>query len=236
LLFLFLLLGCAAPERLQAVPQVLQGTAVVEGMTGIRYWQTEDLALLQQDALDAYAREAKLAAAARNNGSLAPANFLAISGGGEDGAFGAGLLVGWTETGTRPEFKVVTGVSTGRLAPPSPSSDPNTSALKAIYTTITPGRTQGRGLLAALFRTLWQTTRRSEVVAKFVTAKLRGSPPSIPKAARFSSAPPTSMRAGRHLEHRQNRCQGTRRRRAGAKILIASAAIPAAFPPMMIDV
>ena len=35
---------------------------------------------------------------------------LALSGGGEDGAFGAGLLVGWTARGDRPEFELVTGV------------------------------------------------------------------------------------------------------------------------------
>ena len=40
---------------------------------------------------------------------------LALSGGGADGAFGAGVLVGWTETGKRPKFDVVTGVSTGAL-------------------------------------------------------------------------------------------------------------------------
>ena len=40
---------------------------------------------------------------------------LALSGGGADGAFGAGVLVGWTETGRRPKFDVVTGVSTGAL-------------------------------------------------------------------------------------------------------------------------
>ncbi len=41
-------------------------------------------------------------------------NYLVISSGGVDGAFGAGLLVGWTAAGTRPEFQVVTGVSVGR--------------------------------------------------------------------------------------------------------------------------
>lgn len=40
-------------------------------------------------------------------------NFLALSGGGDDGAFGAGLLVGWSARGDRPEFDMVTGVSTG---------------------------------------------------------------------------------------------------------------------------
>lgn len=43
---------------------------------------------------------------------------LALSGGGEKGAFGAGLLEGWTDAGTRPEFTFVTGVSTGALMAP----------------------------------------------------------------------------------------------------------------------
>jgi hypothetical protein len=45
-------------------------------------------------------------------------SILALSGGGANGAYGAGVLVGWTESGTRPEFSVVTGVSTGALAAP----------------------------------------------------------------------------------------------------------------------
>src|ERR1700761_4176394 len=48
----------------------------------------------------------------------APISVLALSGGGADGAFGAGVLVGWTQSGTRPEFQVVTGVSTGALIAP----------------------------------------------------------------------------------------------------------------------
>jgi predicted acylesterase/phospholipase RssA len=63
-------------------------------------------------------------------------SFLAISGGGSDGAFGAGLLVGWTARGNRPEFDIVTGISTGALTAPfafvGPRYDP---ALKQVYTT-----------------------------------------------------------------------------------------------------
>jgi hypothetical protein len=51
-------------------------------------------------------------------GPLPESNFLAISGSGEDGAYGAGLLVGWTAAGTRPTFKLVTGISTGALTAP----------------------------------------------------------------------------------------------------------------------
>ncbi|MBY0513514.1 MAG: patatin-like phospholipase family protein, partial [Gemmataceae bacterium] len=44
-----------------------------------------------------------------------PYHFLALSGGGLYGAFGAGVMLGWTEAGTRPPFDVVTGISIGGL-------------------------------------------------------------------------------------------------------------------------
>ena len=47
-----------------------------------------------------------------------PQNYLAISGRGANGAFGVGLLVGWTATGKRPEFSMVTGVRTEALTAP----------------------------------------------------------------------------------------------------------------------
>jgi hypothetical protein len=66
----------------------------------------------------------------------APAEFLAISG-GENGAFGAGLLVGWTATGTRPTFKGVTGISTGALTAPFAFLGPAYDArLREVYTSI----------------------------------------------------------------------------------------------------
>ena len=45
-------------------------------------------------------------------------NYLALSGGGSAGSFAAGLLTGWTKTGKRPEFDIVSGVSTGALIAP----------------------------------------------------------------------------------------------------------------------
>ena len=43
---------------------------------------------------------------------------LVVSGGGGFGSFGAGILNGWTASGTRPNFKIVTGISTGSLIAP----------------------------------------------------------------------------------------------------------------------
>ena len=70
---------------------------------------------------------------------LPEVQLLAVSGGGENGAFGAGLLCGWSEHGTRPVFELVTGVSTGALIAPfaylGSSYDPQ---LRAVYTELTP--------------------------------------------------------------------------------------------------
>ena len=65
-----------------------------------------------------------------------PIDYLAISGGGANGAFGAGLLAGWTKAGNRPEFRVVTGISTGALIAPFAFLGPEYDAiLKKFYTT-----------------------------------------------------------------------------------------------------
>ena len=66
-------------------------------------------------------------------------NVLTISGGGQNGAFGAGFLIGWRESGRRPEFDIVTGVSTGALLAThaflgTPADD---AVLEELYTQIT---------------------------------------------------------------------------------------------------
>ncbi len=66
---------------------------------------------------------------------LPPVSFLALSGGGDKGAFGAGLLNGWSATGQRPAFKLVTGISTGALIAPFAFLGPTYDAkLKTFYT------------------------------------------------------------------------------------------------------
>ncbi|NIU87724.1 MAG: patatin-like phospholipase family protein, partial [Nitrosopumilaceae archaeon] len=60
---------------------------------------------------------------------------LLLSGGGSYGAFGAGFLNGWSRSGTRPEFKLVTGISTGALiAPLAFVGEDYDSVLQKMYT------------------------------------------------------------------------------------------------------
>jgi len=241
LIVLFVIPGCATPGRMEAVPQAEQGAANVEGMTNIRYWQKEDLALLTQDGMDARARELKLAGVGAK-AELPRANFLAVSGGGEDGAFGAGLLVGWSEAGTRPEFKVVTGISTGALTAPFAFLGPRyDEQLKTVYTTIeSKDVLEKRGMLAALFDdAMADNAPLQKLVAKYVTPEFLREIAAEHAKGRILLIGTTNLDARRPVMWNIGKIAASGNPKAlelVRKILIASAAIPGAFPPMMIDV
>ena len=103
------LAGCAAIARAPFTKEQ-QSVATVPGIPNARVWSDD-----RADTLLARARSEVLAGPA---GRAGPVNVLAISGGGSNGAYGAGLLAGWSERGTRPEFTVVTGASAGALIAP----------------------------------------------------------------------------------------------------------------------
>jgi len=100
---------------------------------------------------------------------------LAVSGGGENGAFGAGLLCGWTAHGSRPVFDLVTGISTGGLTAPFAFLGPDYDRdLRTVYTEITPDRVLSRrGLTAALLDdAMADNAPLFEVISQYVDAKM----------------------------------------------------------------
>lgn len=240
--FLTLLQGCATPGRLTAVPKDQEAAAVVSGMTGIRYWLDADLALAAQDGVDAYNREGERYAAAGHKGSLPPANYLAVSGGGEDGAFGAGLLNGWTEAGTRPEFKLVTGISTGALiAPFAFLGSAYDGQLKEVFTTISAEDVlEERGILAPLFDdAVNDNAPLQKLVAKYVTQDMLKAIAAEHAKGRMLLIGTTNLDARRPVVWNITKIAASGSPQAlelVRKILVASTAVPAAFPPMMIDV
>ena len=116
-LLLTFLAGCASITRLPAPPSE-QVTAIdVLGVPDSRFWADGDPAPI----IAYFERVLSRRNAGRpmgRGGRIPPGHFLALSGGADDGAFGAGVLVGWTETGQRPEFEMVTGISAGALIAP----------------------------------------------------------------------------------------------------------------------
>jgi hypothetical protein len=146
------LCACSAPPRQPSVPAAKQLQAIVPGMPGIRY-RAPDFDGLKKDLVLTVQRERAALKAAGYDGPLRPTSFLALSGGGADGAFGAGLLVGWTQRGDRPAFNLVTGVSTGALIAPFAFLGPQyDTQLKRLYTEISDKDIlQLRSLASAVF-------------------------------------------------------------------------------------
>jgi hypothetical protein len=97
-------------QRMPAEPDRML-EAEVPNIPGARYWRSEP-----PDNIDALVSE--LLAQRTASGIDADIKMLALSGGADDGAFGAGVLAAWSDRGDRPEFHLVTGVSTGALSAP----------------------------------------------------------------------------------------------------------------------
>ena len=186
--------------------------------------------------------EATLGTAGSRDARLPPAYFLAVSGGGDNGAFGSGLLNGWSETGTRPQFKIVTGVSTGALIAPFAFLGPAYDAqLRDVYTTMTPERVfRQRGYTAALFDdAMADTTPLSLLIAKYADQNLLDAIAAEYRKGRLLMIGTTNIDAQRPVIWNIGAIAASGH--PGAldlvrKILRASSAIPGAFQPVLIDV
>lgn len=235
--------GCATPARLAAVPAQDTTRAEIPGIPNARYWVQTDIEPFIRDAIASVQREQAYLARTGHQGPLPPINFLAVSGGGDDGAFGAGLLVGWSATGTRPEFKGVTGVSTGALIAPFAFLGPEEDdALREVYTTIGPQNIlKPRGLLAAITSDgLADNSPLFELISRYINAEfLARIAREYQEKGRLLLIGTTNLDARRGIVWNMGAIAASGTPEAldlFRKILLASAAIPAAFPPVMIDV
>lgn len=235
--------GCvSAPPRLSAVPSEITNKAEIPGMPGVRYVAGGDITGMFKLSVEGQRREEAYRASQGLSGQLPPAIFLAVSGGGDNGAFSAGMLNGWTEAGTRPEFKLVTGISTGALIAPFAFLGPKyDAALKEVYTTITPKDViKTRNFIAGVFgdamadnAPLWKLTRKSvnaEMLKEIAAEYAKG---------RFLLIGTADLDARRPIIWDMGKIASYGNQQAldlFVSIMIASASIPAGFPPVMIDV
>src|SRR5262245_48551336 len=172
---LLLVAGCSSPERLPAVPNADTYRAQPLGIANARFFPTLQLKEMVAEGQRSLERERQTLGLTAADAQLPPAYFLAISGGGDNGAFGSGVLVGWTEHGDRPEFRMVTGISTGALIAPFAFLGPDYDGpLRDVYTTINADDvfTQ-RGLIGAIFDdAMADTTPLWTLISKYVDEKL----------------------------------------------------------------
>jgi hypothetical protein len=227
---------------LTAVPQSKTTLAQLPGIPNARYFPDTQIDLMAQETLAARNRETAALAQEGHHGLLPETNLLAVSGGGADGAFGAGILTGWTEAGTRPEFKLVTGVSTGALTAPfaflGPSWDPQ---LTAVYTGIKPADVfERRGFTAAIWNdAMSDTAPLWRLISRFANQEMLTAIAREYAKGRLLLIGTTDLDARRPVIWNIGAIAASGQPQAldlFRKILLASAAIPAVFPPVLVNV
>jgi hypothetical protein len=233
--------GCALPERGPAVPSGHTAQATVLGIPNERFFPVLGIDPLEAEFIAAMERQ-RQARGLKTLAELPQLQLLAVSGGGENGAFGAGLLCGWSTQGTRPTFDLVTGISTGALTAPfaflGSAYDPQ---LRAVYTETAPHEILlRRSITAALFSdAMADNEPLFRTIARFVDDRMLAAIAAAYDSGRLLLIASTNIDAqvpviwniGAIAKSGHPKAADTIRR-----ILLASAAIPGAFPPSMIDV
>lgn len=227
--------GCMPQVMIrQPLPEEYADSVDIHGIPFARFWGDqvpdqllERIAQLQPD-WDSFASDSF--------------DILAISGGGANGAFGAGLLVGWTAAGDRPKFRIVTGISTGALIAPFAFLGPDMDAeLERFYTTTSTRDILTRRNLLFLLRldsAADSTPLRNKLLDLFSPEMIAAIAAEHKKGRRLYIGT-THLDAGRPMIW--NIGEIARNNKPGvaallADIFLASVSVPGVFPPVYIQV
>jgi predicted patatin/cPLA2 family phospholipase len=231
--------GCATIAPRNVLPEAAAGQIELEGFHNIRFWgdaSAKDIRTVMM--ADATSAEMQSASGVEKHQPVS--NLLAISGGAEDGAFGAGLLVGWSDAGTRPVFDLVTGVSSGALiAPFVYLGREHDSQLREIFTKYgrkdvftynVPGLLEGSALvddtpLARLIEKYVDTAFIQEIARERIKGRIL-----LIGTTNLDTQRPVMWDMGRIAMSNNRNAIGLFR-----KILLASATLPGVFPPVRIQ-
>ncbi len=238
-----LVAGCSTTEREAPVPRGFDDQVTVLGIPNARFWPDTQGALMAREAIESLRREHVAAGnTGAPDGKLPPAHFLAVSGGGDDGPFGAGLICGWTDAGTIPTFKLVTGVSTGSMIAPFVFLGRSyVDRLRTMYTTIkSDDIMEKRGLYGAVFGdALADTTPLFRLISRYLDERVLADIAAAYNKGRLLLIGTTSLDDQRPIIWNIGAIAASGR--PGAlelvrKVVLASASIPGVFPPVMLDV
>jgi predicted acylesterase/phospholipase RssA len=217
--------------------------AVIPGVPGARLWADRDLAAFVQLVMEDNKRELEAFARTGITGDqLPPAHMLAISGGGDAGAFAAGILTGWTQHGTRPSFRVVTGVSAGALAAPFAFLGSRyDGALQEMATSVGPKDIFRTRNVFAGFLTdgLADSEPLYRLISKHVTRELLDAVAEEHAKGRVLMIGTTDLDSGRPVTWNMGMIASSSSSDALTlfrKVMVASMSIPGAVSPIMIDV
>ncbi|HWV43787.1 patatin-like phospholipase family protein [Pseudorhodoplanes sp.] len=220
-----LVTACASVSRIPYTQQE-QEAAIVPGIPEARVF-ADDPSIARRPLIDPRARETPV--------------ILALSGGGADGAFGAGLLNGWTERGDRPKFTVVTGASAGALiAPFAFLGSQYDSVLAEVFSSgAFEGFLKFQGLRGLFGTSLFEAGPLRQLIAKHVTPDIIEAVAREYRAGRRLYIVSTQLDAQRTAIWDMGAIASSRDPRAPElfrQVIEASASIPGIFSPVLIDV
>jgi predicted patatin/cPLA2 family phospholipase len=235
-----LLSGCATFKARHTVPADRIYDATISGMPDVR---------VVMDYKNANASIIKLERiGTRGEAVTRPApkeiTLLALSGGGASGAFGAGFMCGWTAKGSRPDFDIVTGVSTGALMGPAVFLGPKyDDSVKKLYTTHSDKDIATMKDPVSIFiggsASMMSTKPLAKILDAYMTMDMMNEiAREHAKGRRFYVAT-SQIDAQRMVIWDMGAIASIGTPRAldlFHKVLLASSAIPVAFPPVMFDV
>jgi hypothetical protein len=233
--------ACGSLPR-NAVPAQRTLTASIPGMPGVRAWALSPSDIMERDLALSFRQESVEDFPPDADGIVHYAH-LALSGGGANGAFGAGFLNGWTTTGQRPTFKIVTGVSTGALMAPFAFLGPDyDDELRLFYTTTRTGDifTLGSILQRVLAgEALADTRPLQRLIATHVDDGLLRRVAQAHRRGQRLYMGTTDLDAPRFVVWNMGLIATSGHPDAldlFRKVMLASASIPVAFPPVLFDV
>ncbi len=243
-LALVLLAGCAGMVAQRKAPPTgaEQARASIPGLPTVRFWADETPANPSAAFRKIQPTLPRLAAHAKRSGGRPIVNILALSGGGGDGAFGAGVLSGWTKRGDRPEFEVVTGVSAGAIIAPLAFLGPKyDEQLRDVWTKYeTTDLVQINGLQGIIGGdALVDTSKLAELIASYLSRDVLDEIAREYERGRILMVLTTNLDAQRPVVWNLGELARSRHPDAAGlfhKIILASAAIPGALSPVNIPV
>lgn len=240
---LAVLSGCAALPRGAAVPESQTESATIPGIPQARLWLDRDSAPFVARVIRDTEREIEaLRAAGKPTDPLPPIYALAISGGGDEGAFAAGILNGWTERGDRPQFKVVTGVSAGALIAPFAFLGARyDEVVRAVATTAGPNSIlRKRNTLYGLASDgMTGSEPLAALIARYVTPEVLSEIAHEYQRGRALEIATTDLDAARQVTWNMGEIAANGSPAAlelFRKIMLASASIPGIVSPVFVDV
>jgi len=234
------LCACAPLEPRTPPPADAHRLVAPRGDADLRYW-ADDLDPRQraraEHEMRAALRERWVGAGAPRRGLAV--DMLALSGGAADGAYGAGLLVGWSAHGDRPSFDVVTGISVGALiAPFAFLGSAYDTELRSIFTELDTADVAELQLLRALFgaTALARTDPLRRQIERFVDEAMLVQIAAAHDRGRRLLIGTTNVDAARPVIWNMGRIAELGDVELFRDVVLASASIPGAFPPVPIEV